>query len=62
MYFSDKMTYPEALQTLFSVVEGKSKDEIEKIKEEYKAVIPSITRKELHDNQGCLTSYQFKKA
>lgn len=25
MYFSDKMTYPETLQTLFSVVEGKSK-------------------------------------
>jgi hypothetical protein len=60
MYFTGEMTRIEALTTLYTVVEGKSKEEIEQIKEEYKKVIPLITHRELADNDGWLTSYCSK--
>ena len=59
MYFNKNMSYPEALKTLNSIVEGKSREEIEEIKKEYREVISEITRRELRSNDGWMTSYKF---
>ena len=40
MLFNPKMTYPEALKVLYSAVDGKTKEEIESIREEFRAIIP----------------------
>lgn len=53
--FNENMTSHEARLTLFSAVEGKSKEEIEKIKAEYFAVSDKITDRELElGRQGWL--------
>ena len=59
-YFNTDMTYPEAQRTLFSVVEGKSAEEINAIKREYSEVLPEITRKELAPDDGWLTEHPLK--
>ena len=37
-------------------MKGKSEDEVEKIKEEYRAVVPVITKKEREKFDGWMTS------
>lgn len=59
-YFNTDMTYSEAQRTLFSVVEGKSVEEINAIKHEYSEVLPVITRKELYEDDGWLTEHPLK--
>ena len=58
MLFNKDMTYIEALNTLYTAVEGKSKEEIAEICKEYQEIIPEITEKEL-DGAPVLTSYQI---
>ena len=60
MYFNEKMTYHEARNKLYTIVDGKSQSEIERIKEEYSAVVPVITARELKENDGWLTSDPLK--
>lgn len=55
-YFRRDMTYPEALRVLFSI-DGKSKEEVEEIKKEYKEVIPHITNVEFSTHPLRMTSY-----
>lgn len=50
--FNENMTYPQARTVFFQAVKGKSKDEIERIKEEYSAIVPIITRKEMQKSDG----------
>lgn len=45
--FNENMSSREARQVLFSSVDGKTKAEIEKIKDEYSAVLPVIMDREL---------------
>lgn len=58
MLFNKNMTYPEALKTFFSAIEGKSTKEIEVIRDEFKRTIPEITKNEL-SGPPCLTSYNI---
>ena len=46
-FFNENMSSHEARQVLFSSVDGKTKEEIEKIKDEYSAVLPAIMDREL---------------
>ena len=57
--FNAEMTREEAWTTLFSSIDGKSEDEVEKIKEEYYKVIPEIIKKELDGPTTAMTSYKF---
>lgn len=54
--FNDNMTYPQARTIFFQAVKGKSEEEIEKIKEEYRAIVPIITKKEREQFNGWMTS------
>ena len=54
--FNENMTYPQARTIFFQAVKGKSKDESEQIKEEYRAVVPVITKKEREKFDGWMTS------
>ena len=45
--FNENMSSREARKVLFSSVDGKTKEEIEKIKDEYSAVLPAIMDREL---------------
>ena len=55
-YFNESMTNAEARRTLFTVVEGKSKEETERIKQEYSKIIPIINKRELKSNRQYLSS------
>lgn len=54
--FHENMTYSEARRVLFTAVEGKSPEEIEELKKAYAAVLPVITKRELRENDGYMTS------
>ena len=54
--FSVKMSSAEARRVLFASVNGKSKQEIEKIKKEYSSVSKIIRRRELTQNSGWMTN------
>lgn len=54
--FNENMTSSEARTILFSSVDGKSKQEIAAIKEEYSKIIPRIIKNELKRNDGYMTS------
>ncbi len=54
--FNDDMSYAEAQKALFRYAAGKPTSEIERIKAEYYAIIDKITKRELRENAGCLTS------
>ena len=54
--FNENMTSSEARHVLFSSVDGKTKEEIDRIKLEYDAVIPRIVKNELRNNEGYMTS------
>lgn len=58
MLFNAAMTYPEAIKIFFTAVEGKSKEEIASIKEEFNKVLPNITEKEL-GGAPAMTSYKI---
>ena len=58
-YFNSDMTYPEAQKKLFTIMEGKSKEEIGVIKREYSAILPIITQKEMRGNALSLTEHSF---
>ena len=60
MYFNENMTYHEARNKLYAIIDGKSQSEIERIKEEYSSVVPVITARELKENDGWLTSDPLK--
>ena len=53
--FNENMSYYEAQKTLFSSVDGKSKEEIEEIKKEYSAVLPKIFSRETDVKNGWMT-------
>ena len=53
--FNENMSYYEAQRTLFSSVDGKSKEEIEEIKKEYSAVLPKIFSREKNVTNGWMT-------
>lgn len=55
-YFSEDMTYIEALTKLNTVCEGMTKDERKKLCDEYKKIIAVITEREL-DGSPTMTSY-----
>ena len=55
-YFSEDMTYIEALTKLNTVCEGMTEEERKKLCEEYKKVISVITEREL-DGSPIMTSY-----
>ena len=55
-YFSEDMTYIEALTTLNTVCEGMTKEERKILCDEYKKVIAVITEREL-DGEPVMTSY-----
>lgn len=46
--FTEQMTSEEARMKLFEKIEGKTKAEIEKIKEEYFEILPAILEKEIN--------------
>ena len=54
-YFNENMTSSEARTILFSV-DGKTKEEMERIKQEYSEIAPRIIDREFRENAGCLTS------
>ena len=54
--FNENMTTSEARHVLFSSVDGKSKEEIVRIKQEYSEIFPRIMDKELRNNEGYMTS------
>ena len=54
-FFDEHMSYSEAQTVLFSVVVGKTKEEKERIKAEYSAILPAIIHKETMANKNCLT-------
>ena len=56
MLFDDNMTWPEAMSVLWKELEGKSKEDQEKILQEYKKYISVATAKEL-DGSNTLTAY-----
>ena len=55
--FNENMTSTEAWKVLFATIDGKSKEERDRIMAEYKRVLPAIIKKEL-DGSPVLTSYQ----
>lgn len=57
MFFSEDMTYPQAVKALFQALENKSDSEKQKIIDEYNKIIPEITKRELKQAEGFLTSY-----
>lgn len=56
--FNCDMSWIEAQTVLFSAVEGKTKQEIDEIKNEYRKVLPVITEKELEGGPA-MTSYEY---
>ena len=58
--FHANMSYPKAQRTFFAAVRGKSRAEIDSIKKEYLAVLPSLMKKEITSNEGRLTSHPLK--
>lgn len=57
--FSTEMSYEEAQGTLFSEAAGKSAEEKEHIKSEYKSILPIIVKRELSNNDNRLTSHKL---
>ena len=56
--FHEKMSYPEARDTLFlEIRKTTDKNRIDRLKADYAAVMPSITRRELSAGPDVLTSY-----
>lgn len=45
--FTEQMTFEEAQFAFFKAVDGKSKEETEKIRKEFFAIIPKITKREI---------------
>lgn len=54
--FDERMTSSEARKILFSSVDGKTKEEIAQIKEEYSQIAPKIAKRELEKGKGWFTS------
>lgn len=54
--FNVQMSSAEARRTLFASIDGKSKEEIEKIKKDYSSVSKVIRRRELTQNSGWMTN------
>lgn len=55
--FNEEMTYAEAQRRFFDAAIGKDKDEKERVKSEYLAILPIITKRELSEYAGRLTSH-----
>lgn len=55
--FNERMTCSEAQRVLFSSVQGKSKDEVDQIKNEYARILPVIAKREREANAGFMTEY-----
>ncbi|WP_322181987.1 hypothetical protein [Neglectibacter caecimuris] len=51
-YFHEGMTVGELRTTLFTVVEGKTKEEIEEIKKEYSKILPIVLERQQKENIG----------
>lgn len=45
--FTEQMTFEEAQLAFFKAVDGKSKEETEKIRKQFFAIIPKITKREI---------------
>lgn len=45
--FSKDMTFDEARRLFYKSIDGKSKEEVEKIKKEYYDIIPSVLKRDL---------------
>lgn len=50
VYFNENMTYREARNKLYTIVNGKSKSEIEAIKKEYAAIAPVLIEREMKNS------------
>lgn len=50
VYFNENMTYREARNKLYTIVNGKSKSEIEAIKKEYAAIAPILIEREMKNS------------
>ena len=58
--FHKDMSYSEAQRVLLSSVKsGMSQEEIARIRADYAAVLPFITKNELSEQNVCFTSYQI---
>lgn len=53
--FSEQMTYSEAQRAFFDACAGQTPDVKERIKKEYLAILPVITKRELEENDGRIT-------
>ena len=54
---TETMTYAEAQRRSFDAAVGKDKDEKERVQSEYLAILPIITKRELSEYAGKLTSH-----
>ena len=55
--FIETMTYAEAQRRFFDASTGKERDERERIKSEYLTILPILTKRELSEYAGRLTSH-----
>lgn len=55
--FHEDMTYPESLTAFFKAIDGKSDEEVARIRAEYDKIIPAIAEREIDDSNQ-LTSYK----
>ena len=55
--FNEGMTYAEAQRRFFDAAVRKDKDERERIKSEYLTILPILTKRELSEYAGRLTSH-----
>ena len=60
--FNSNMTYPEAQKVFFGSVIGKSEAERTRIKNEYRAILPELTRKELSSKPNRLTEHPMNSS
>ena len=50
--FNENMTYAQARMAFFQAIRGKTKAEVEIIKQEYMSTIPIITKREIEKHNG----------
>lgn len=55
-YFDGVKTSQEARERLFRIVDGKGKEEIGLIREEYHRIVSPIVKKELMESDGWMTN------
>ena len=55
--FNEKMSYSEAQKVFFSSVAGKTAEEKNRIREEYRSILPAITNRELGEHPNRMTSH-----